>query len=425
MSDNISVSPALAAGVRAPAPAKSLSFLEGVAMIVGTNIGAGVLSIAYASSKAGFLPLLFWLVLVGSLTTITMLYVAESTLRTRAHLQLSGLAKRYVGGTGARLMFASVCVNSVGALTAYMTGSGKLLQSLFGISPALGSLLFFVPAAGVLYLGLKAIGRGEKFISIGMVVMLTALVAATLLKDTTQMRNLLDGDWRYMVPVFNVVVFCFSAQYIVPEMARGFADKPEQLPKAIIVGMVVTFILLAAVPMSVIALSGLGDISDVATISGRALGQWAFFSANIFALCAMLTSYWGLGGSFLTNIFDKFRLGNDELPLRRFGVLLLVVVPPFVLAYSGLVSFVNALYFAGVFSGVILSIMPMLILRGARKHGDQTPRWQCNWITHPLLQVSIVLLYGQRGVRHRFIVRLSALWMVICLPSSSDVVSRH
>ncbi|MDE1510711.1 amino acid permease [Serratia nevei] len=394
MSDNISVSPALGAGVRAPAPAKSLSFLEGVAMIVGTNIGAGVLSIAYASSKAGFLPLLFWLVLVGSLTTITMLYVAESTLRTRAHLQLSGLAKRYVGGLGAWLMFASVCVNSVGALTAYMTGSGKLLQSLFGISPALGSLLFFVPAAGVLYLGLKAIGRGEKFISIGMVVMLTALVAATMLKDTTQMRNLLDGDWRYMVPVFNVVVFCFSAQYIVPEMARGFADKPEQLPKAIIVGMVVTFILLAAVPMSVIALSGLDDISDVATISwGQALGQWAFFSANIFALCAMLTSYWGLGGSFLTNIFDKFRLGNDELPLRRFGVLLLVVVPPFVLAYSGLVSFVNALYFAGVFSGVILSIMPMLILHGARKHGDQTPRWQCNWITHPLLQISIVLLY--------------------------------
>ncbi|WP_199635738.1 amino acid permease [Serratia sp. PAMC26656] len=393
-SENISISPALAAGVRTSAPAKSLSFLEGVAMIVGTNIGAGVLSIAYASSKAGFLPLLFWLVLVGSLTTITMLYVAESTLRTRAHLQLSGLAKRYVGGIGAWLMFASVCVNSVGALTAYMTGSGKLLQSLFGISPAIGSLLFFVPAAGVLYLGLKAIGRGEKFISIGMVVMLTALVAATLLKDTTQMRNLLDGDWRFMVPVFNVVVFCFSAQYIVPEMARGFSDKPEQLPKAIIVGMAVTFVLLAAVPMSVIALSGLNNISDVATISwGQALGQWAFFSANIFALCAMLTSYWGLGGSFLTNIFDKFRLGNDEQPLRRFGVLLLVVVPPFALAYSGLVSFVNALYFAGVFSGVILSIMPMLILRGARKHGDQTSRWQCNWITHPLLQSSIVLLY--------------------------------
>ncbi|SQC07754.1 tyrosine-specific transporter [Klebsiella pneumoniae] len=30
-----------------------------------------------------------------------------------------------------------------------------------------------------------------------------------------------------------------------------------------------------------------------------------------------------------------------------------------------MVSFVNALYFAGVFSGVILSIMPILMLKGA------------------------------------------------------------
>lgn len=372
---------------------KSLSFLEGVAMIVGTNIGAGVLSMAYASRLAGFPALLFWLVLVGILTTITMLYVAETTLRTREHLQLSGLAKRYVGNFGAWLIFASVCVNSLGALTAYMTGSGKLLQSLLGISPAVGSLLFFLPATIVLYLGLKAIGRGEKFISIGMVVMLAMLVFATMLNANTDVQNLLQGNWLYMVPVFNLVAFSFAAQYIVPEMARGFADKPEQLPRAVILGMGCTFFLLTAVPMSVIMLTGLDNISEVATISwGQALGDWAFFSANIFALCAMLTSYWGLGGSFLTNIFDKFRLGSDEQWRRRFIVLLIVALPPFVLAYSGLTSFVDALYFAGVFSGVILSVIPILMLRGARKNGDITPAWQCR-VTHPVLQIIIVVLY--------------------------------
>ena len=358
MSENSTFSPVLTGRERTAVPTKSLSFIEGVSMIVGTNIGAGVLSIAYASSKAGFLPLLFWLVLVGSLTTVTMLYVAESTLRTRKHLQLSGLSKRYVGGFGALMMF-------------------------------------FGPAAGVLYLGLKAIGRGEKFISIGMVVMISVLVIATLLKETTRVGYLLDGNWLYMVPVFNVVAFCFSAQYIVPEMARGFADKPEKLPRAIMVGMALTFALLALVPLSVISLNGLDNISDVATISwGRALGEWAFFSANLFALCAMLTSYWGLGGSFLTNIFDQFRLGNDEQPARRLMVLLVVAIPPFVLAYSGMVSFVNALYFAGVFSGVILSIMPILMLKGARQRGDLTPGWTCPaWMTHLLIQCFIVLLY--------------------------------
>ncbi|MEF2402496.1 amino acid permease, partial [Klebsiella pneumoniae] len=56
MSENSTFSPVLTGRDRTAVPAKSLSFVEGVSMIVGTNIGAGVLSIAYASSKAGFLP---------------------------------------------------------------------------------------------------------------------------------------------------------------------------------------------------------------------------------------------------------------------------------------------------------------------------------------------------------------------------------
>lgn len=380
---------------RAVVNAKPLSFVEGVAMIVGTNIGAGVLSIAFAARKAGFMPLLFWLVVVGLFTTVTMLYVAEATLRTRAHLQLSGLARRYVGRTGSWLMFASVCVNSLGALTAYMSGSGRLLQSLLGLPPSLGSVLFFLPAAGVLWFGLKAIGRSEKVICICMVAMLVLLFAATFLQPETHLAHLLEGNWLYMIPVFNVVVFCFSAQYIVPEMARGFSNKPEQLPKAIITGMGITFLLLAMVPLSVIALNGLANVSEVATLSwGEALGNWAFFSANIFALFAMLTSYWGLGGSLLTNIGDRFNWQVDSAARQRMLAMLLVVAPPFALAYSGLVSFVNALYIAGVFSGVVLSIMPMLILQNARKQGDTQPRWQCRrWLTHPLIKSVIVLIY--------------------------------
>lgn len=38
--------------------------------------------------------------------------------------------------------------------------------------------------------------------------------------------------------------------------------------------------------------------------------------------------------------------------------------------------------------------MPILMLRGARRSGDITPRWTCSaLITHPLIQSFIVLLY--------------------------------
>ncbi|KZE27302.1 amino acid permease [Crenobacter luteus] len=373
---------------------KKLTFLEGVAMIVGTNIGAGVLSIAFASRKAGFMPLLFWLTLAGVFTTISMLYVAETTLRTRAHFQLSGLAKKYLGGFGAWLIFASVAVNSVGALIAYMSGSGKILSAFLGVSPETGSLIFFVPAALVLFLGLKAIGAAEKWICAGMLAMLATLIGATALSGQADLARLVDGSWIYMIPVFNVAVFCFSAQYIVPEMARGFEHDPKQLPRAIVTGMGITYLLLALVPLSVIALTGLSGLTEVATLAwGQALGEWAFYTANLFALCAMLTSYWGLGGSFLTNIFDKFRLGAESRTGTRLAVLAVVALPPFALAYSGLVGFVNALYFAGAFSGVILSILPILMLRAARRSGDHAPAWRCGWIANPLLQGAVVAIY--------------------------------
>jgi hypothetical protein len=95
-------------------------------------------------------------------------------------------------------------------------------------------------------------------------------------------------------------------------------------------------------------------------------------------------------------------------------VLLVVAIPPFVLAYSGMVSFVNALYFAGVFSGVILSIMPILMLKGARQRGDLTPGWTCPaWMTHPLIQCFIVLLYLCSAACDSVRGRLPARWLVI------------
>ncbi|MFH0409249.1 amino acid permease, partial [Klebsiella quasipneumoniae] len=41
MSENSTFSPVLTGRERTAVPAKSLSFVEGVSMIVGTNIGAG------------------------------------------------------------------------------------------------------------------------------------------------------------------------------------------------------------------------------------------------------------------------------------------------------------------------------------------------------------------------------------------------
>lgn len=381
---------------------KPLSFLETTSIIIGTNIGAGILGLAFASRKSGYLPLLFWLLTAGAITCISMLYVAEVCLRTKGNHQLSGLMRRYFGQAGAGIIFFGVASNTYGALIAYMTGSGQILASFFssyGLTPLMGSCLFLLPVALVLFLGLKALGVGEKYLSVGLVVLIFTLIGATTVHENLRPERLLETHWLYMVPVFNVAVFCFSAQYMVPEMVRGNKSTPRKIPAAIILGTFCTFVFLAAMPAAIISLCGLNELSEVATINwGMKLGPWAYFIANIFALIAMLTSYWGLGGSLFTNIFDLFKLGDERNKLKRMGVLTLVCLPPLIIVYSDLASFVDALYFAGSFGGIIMTIAPVFMLRKARMLGELQPAWGCGWYAVFWLQGTIILLYAASAI---------------------------
>ena len=371
-----------------------LTFWEAAMIVVGANIGSGILGLAYSSRKAGWPILLMWLIIAGVFTTFSMLYVAETTLRTEKPMQLPGLADRYVGKLGAILVFISVAANSIGCMIAYMSGSGRILAALLGIPNQMGSLIFAVPAIIVVWLGLKATGVAEKIISTGMMVMVGVIIAASFLSDKANVNGAIYTNWTYAVPVFNVAIFCYIAQYAVPEMARGLRHDPKKLAPAIVMGMFLTAVLLALVPLAVISLTGPEKVTEVATIAwGDALGKWAFFVANIFALCAMMTSYWAVGGSFLTNIVDMFHFKDETNFFTRLISVILVCVPPFYLAYSGMVGFVDAIYLAGTFGGVIMSILPVMMLNGARKSGDIEPEWKCGWYSAGWVQTLLIVLF--------------------------------
>ncbi|SHE49161.1 Amino acid permease [Seinonella peptonophila] len=378
----------------------NLNFWEGVAIIVGANIGAGILSMAYGAKNAGWPVLLFWIVVAGIFTTISMLYIAETTLRTKKPLQLSGLAAKYVGKLGSWLMFLSVLINSIGALIAYTSGSGEILSKFLGVPPALGSIIFFTPGVIVIWFGLKATGVAEKIITFGMGILILILVLASIFGPGLKSEFLMYNNFKYAIPVFSLVIFAFLAQYTVPELARGFAKgKAKQLPRAIILGMVLTGILLAIVPMAALGLTGPDKVTQVVTIAwGDALGSWALFTANGFALLAMITSFWAVGGSFLTNIVDQFKLPSENNPKYRFISLAFVAIPPFILAYSGLVGFVDALSIAGAFAGVIMAILPVLMLNKARKIDEREPEWTCGKLAHPLIQVLLIILFSGAAI---------------------------
>ena len=376
-----------------------LTLYEAVAIIVGANVGSGILGLAYSSRLAGWPILVLWLAVAGLFTTFSMLYVAESALRTKKPLQLPGLAEKYVGKVGSVLIFISVCANSIGCMVAYTTGSGNILCTLLGLPNWAGSLLFTVPCVLVVWFGLKATGLWEKFMSTGMVVLLGIIVIASFLSGKADVSRAVYANWTYAVPLLSSAIFCYIAQYAVPELARGMRHTPKKLPVAIILGMFITGVLLAVVPLAVLSLTGAEEVTQVATLAwGQALGTWALYTANIFALCAMMTSYWAVGGSMLTNIVDMFKLKDVKDTKTRLIAIACTVLPPFILAYAGLVNFVDAIGWAGTFGGVIMSIVPVLMLNNARKKGDIEPEWKCGWYAHPAVQGMIIVIFSLAAI---------------------------
>ncbi|GAA1314332.1 amino acid permease [Leucobacter albus] len=374
----------------------TITFWQGVAIIFGANIGAGILALPYGARSGGFPALLIALIVAGFLTTASMLYVAEVALRTKEPLQLAGLAKKYLGNTGSWLVFAGVAVNGLGALIAYTSGSGRILSELLGLPEAVGSLLFFIPGVLVVWFGLKATGRSEQAITIAMLVLILVLCGWTFFGPGIDVANITYVQPYFIIPIVNLAVFAFIAQYTVPELARGLAaSNPRALPRSIVVGMCATGFLLALVPLAALGMMGRDGITEVVTVAwGEQLGSVAYYLANIFAVLAMMTSFWAIALTLMSNIFDRFKWPSENAPGYRVAAIIIVAVPAFLIGVFKLAGFVSALGYAGGFAGAIMSIVPVLMLHRARKHGDQEPAWKAGWVAHPIVQALLIAVFG-------------------------------
>ncbi|MDO4927483.1 MAG: amino acid permease [Corynebacterium sp.] len=368
----------------------ALSVGQGIAIIFGTNIGAGLLSLPYAARNGGFLSLCLALILAGTLTTICMLFIAEVSLRTKEDMQISALAEKYLGNTGRWCVFAAVIINAIGALTAYASGSGLILHDILKLPAWVGSIAFFALGSYIMYKGLQATGRAEAAVTIGMAVIIFALSAWTLIGPGIALSNLAVFRPYYIVPIMNLAVFSFMAQYVVPELARGLSQShPKAIPHAIIGGMIAAGFTLALVPFVALGLLGM-DVSEVATVAwGEALGPVAYYLANIFAVLAMFTSFMAIGYTAMRNILNVTHW--PEHGVSRFWALGLTVLPPLVISALGLSGFADALGYAGGFAGAIMLSIPVFLLRAARRHGDEEPAWQVTWQAHPAIQFLLLV----------------------------------
>jgi amino acid permease len=350
-----------------------LGFYEAIATLIGTTIGAGILGIPYVVSKSGFLIGLAHILLIGTIIIILNLYLGEITLRTKKAHQLCGLANKYIGSIGGKIMAAMMMLGIYGAMIAYMIGVGDALNTIFpNVSSVLFSICFFVIVAAAIYIGLDAIERSELFMSAIVVLLAGIIIAVSVFSGKFSLSNLSEiHTGSFFVP-FGVVLFAFLGITAVPEMREEIGKQTKKLKKAIIIGGLVPLAIYALFAFAVVGISD-GSVGEVATLHlGQMLGRGVGIFANLFAVFAMSMAFLALGLALKEMYCYDYRIRKTSAWILTCAIPLAAFL---LAALIGINSFIAVLSIVGVFSGGIQGILIALMHRNAKSKGDRKPEY--------------------------------------------------
>ncbi|MBI2669425.1 amino acid permease [Candidatus Woesearchaeota archaeon] len=345
-----------------------------VATLMGTIVGAGILGIPYVVAKTGFLYGFILMAVIGIIFVFLNLFAGEVVLRTKEQHQLTGYAGKYLGKTGKRLMTLTMGFAIYGALTAYLIGEGATLHQIFGMgTPLFFTLIFFVIAAVIVYLGIKAAGKTE----LALICLLLAVVLLTGIVsfDRINLTHLTTRDFGMLFFPYGVILFAFVGSPAIPELQEVLGRDKKLMKKAIMIGSIIPIILYMLFTFVIMGLVGLDQFEllkpneRIATIalslySTPLLGMLA----NMFAVLAMFTSFLSLSIA-LIGIYEY------DYGIPRKTAFAAAFIVPLLAAGFNLATFIAVLGVTGAVAGGIDGILITLMYWKAKTAGDRKPEY--------------------------------------------------
>ena len=331
---------------------KTITPKEGLAILIGTQIGAGVLGLPYVASKVGLVPAFGILVAVMLLMLSTALIILKLSAEMRG-AQMSTIARKTLGRIGGWIMYLSIVVMSFGALLAYISGMGSVFASLFGIDDTIGTLIFWIVASLIIYLGLEASGKTELIMNYVMLILFISI--ASMLLPHAKLDNGLYVELGGILSMTGVAIFSMGCHTVIPDIYKGIGDYDKT--RNIVIGAFLIPTIIYTVFMIVFLLVFGRDTPQIATQGLEIIyGMLGNIIGNVVPLIAIATSYIGVGLAQQNNSREFLRLSKPV-------AWTLTSIPPIAVYLLGIKNFADVLAFAGA-TGDLLAfmILPILII---------------------------------------------------------------
>lgn len=361
-------------------------------IVIGTEVGAGILALPILTAKLGFLfssaiMLLSWITM-----TYTAILVAEINLKMPSGTSFGKMSRHLLGRPGEIVSWISFLFLLYAVIVAYISAASSAFGHLFPFMNQQWFAVIFVAILGFFVLkGVAAVDMVNRIL-LSTKLIVFFIVCLTFIAYVHPV-NLLESNLNQgiILLALPVIITSFTSHIIIPSLRNYLESDAKALFRTLVIGSTIPLILyilweiclLGTIPLTgpdsfmeavfshkSVTEANIGDILSV--INDKVNASSVTLSINIFSDISVMTSFMGVSISLYHFIIDSFglrQLKNSALRVSIGGFLTLLL--PLVIVLINPNLFIKAMGYVGVCVAVLLIIMPVLMIRKLSKMNVQ------------------------------------------------------
>lgn len=322
-----------------------LSFTEATSIIIGHGVGSGILAVPYLCSRNRWTDLLWIVPLVYGINLIMHFMIAELSRNNGGAQFIKCFENELFTGKAGKFLtwfaFAMVGLSVLMNVSGFIAGSAAVFTAWFGLPEKASVILYYVLAASVVFIGMKAVGICEKISVFAMVGVIGILFIATLLSPVSPLPAKFIS-MNNVLALYGMIAFSLSAVMSVPQVVKGLNGDPGKIRASIAAGTGINVLLILLITFMTLLGAGSKISTNGALVDLSAhLGGWVSIVGYVFSLLALSTSFWA-------NTLNLRDIINEQTGLNVHVSWLLATLPCLLLTLFGVSSFVGFTRLAGI-----------------------------------------------------------------------------
>jgi tyrosine-specific transport protein len=333
--------------------------LKAIAILSGTIIGAGMLSLPFITLQTGIWVMLAYLIILGIASAKIHFMFADVTFKTPDYLRFPSFAKIHLGSFAQKIAYITSILGMLGSLLAYLLIGAKFTQGLLGnyINLSYSNWVLFFGILCSLTI-LKGINFIEKISLWGLIVFFLSLFGIFFFSYNTinfSNFNFVPENINWFL-AYGAVLFAYGGLSIIPEIEEMFLskkdkqEKPQNIKKAvnsvIFWSFLIAFFIYSFFVFLIIGICGSQTTPMALDCLISKLNPVLGSTALAFGFFVIITSFISVG-------LTLKRVFNFDLKIDKNISWTLVSFLPLGLYYAGIDNFIFIVAFVGtIFTGI-------------------------------------------------------------------------